>query len=50
MNIIIKDFNGFRTLLEVDQLYTIEQIKLQLQTKLSIPKEAQNLFFNNIQI
>ena len=50
MNIIIKDFNGFRTSLEIDKSYTIEQLKSKMQAQLSIPKEAQNLFLNNLQL
>ena len=48
MQIIIKDFNGFRTSIEVNPSETIEQIKLKIQKYLTIPKEAQDLFLNNL--
>ena len=46
MNIIIKDFNGFRTFFGVDQSDTIEQLKLKIESQLAIPNEAQILSLN----
>ena len=50
MHIIIKDFNGFRTCLEVNPSDTIEQLKLKMQSQFRIPKEAQKLIFNNFEL
>ena len=48
MNVLIKDFNGFNTSIEIEANDIVGQIKEKIQKYLNIPKESQTLIFQNI--
>ena len=46
MHILIKDFNGFKTSIEIEETSTIKEIKEKIEQNLNIPKDGQNLILN----
>ena len=50
MHILIKDFKGFNTSFDFEPYETIEQIKEKYHKYLNVPKEAQNLLLNGINL
>ena len=46
MNILIKDFNGFKTSIEIKETSTIKEIKEKIEQNLNIPIAGQNLILN----
>ena len=50
MHILIKDFKGFNTSFEIEPSETIEQIKEKYLKYFNVPKEAQNLLLNEVNL
>ena len=50
MHILIKDFKGFNTSFEIEPSETIEQIKEKYLKFFNVPKEAQNLLLNEVNL
>ena len=46
MHILIKDFNGFKTSIEIEETSTIKEIKEKIEQYLNIPKDGHNLILN----
>ena len=46
MHILIKDFNGFKTSIEIEETSTIKEIKEKIEQYLNIPKDGHNLSLN----
>ena len=50
MHIFIKDYKGYNTSFEIGPSETIEQIKEKYLKYFNVPKEAQNLSLNGINL
>ena len=50
MHIFIKDYKGYNTSFEIEPSETIEQIKEKYLKYFNVPKEAQNLSLNGINL
>ena len=50
MHILIKDFNGFKTSIEIKETSAIKEIKEKIEQNSRIPKDGQNLILNKISL
>ena len=50
MHIFIKDYKGYNTSFEIEPSEAIEQIKEKYLKYFNVPKEAQNLSLNGINL